>query len=109
MIIVQNSLKTNTNCYRPTEPITINSSRKYQPFSTLLITTYPRYGTALNLNKDGDETESGYIKCVSDSPGPTSYRPSFLNTYYGRSHTGSGVYKVDSAMRRYAVQSYNGT
>ena len=49
-----------------------------------IIMYIPRYGTDLVKDDNGDDTSTGSIMCKSESPGATSYRPSFLHSKWGR-------------------------
>ena len=66
------------------------------------------YGTDLDTDSDGDDKDTGTLKCKSESPGATSYRPSFLHSKWGRSELSASASRVDSQMQRYGIQTYNG-
>ncbi|XP_063689847.1 fibrocystin-L-like isoform X2 [Bolinopsis microptera] len=65
------------------------------------------YGTDLVKDGNGDDTSTGSLMCKSESPGATSYRPSFLHSKWGRSEVRNNVNRVDAYMQKYAFQTYN--
>ena len=81
--------------------------------SAIRITThshssYNSYGTDLDTDSDGEDENTGTLKCKSESPGATSYRPTFMHSKYGRSELSASASRVDSQMQRYGIQTYNG-
>ena len=81
-------------------PILLNPQPSYPP-------SLSSYGTDLDTDSNGDDKDTGTLKCKSESPGATSYRPSFLHSKWGRSELSASAARVDSQMQRFGVQTYN--